>query len=411
MSGGQFLRIDLSIRIILLGSLALACSALADQASAQSTIKANTDIPGWQRGVSTWDGASYSSAVAPPQTGSSVNSIKLPDDLVGSVDAVVTADNKTSTSYTVPVDPTSNSLPTNVVQAATPTEIVDAALASIPSYELDPSDSSITLTAHTTPSLPLPPPSGSQTIGEQLQSGTAIHPPLHEETLTWYQYPWRWMTTGWTNHIELGLDGSQGNSETLAIQTGVELKRKTDDYTLGLDFDYRLANSRNVVTEDNGRFNADYDRILNDSPWSLFTKFGMEWDEFKAFDLRLNLNGGVGYHWLRNDRTTLVTRFGAGASKEIGAPDDDWTPEAVFGLEAEHQLNKYNKLRAKVDYFPNWTDFADFRLVTDVAWEILLNDADSLSLKVAATDRYDSTPQGGAKENDLYYSLLLLVKF
>ena len=48
--------------------------------------------------------------------------------------------------------------------------------------------------------------------------------------------------------------------------------------------------------------------------------------------------------------------------------------------------------------------------VTDLAWEILLNDSENLSLKLAATDRYDSTPQG-AKPNDIYYSLLLLVKF
>lgn len=252
-------------------------------------------------------------------------------------------------------------------------------------------------------------------IGSEIAAPTSEPPPLQEQTIAWYEYPWRWLQ-GWDNHAEFGIDGSNGNAETLAMQAGLEMKRKTDDYTLALDIDYRLANTRNratnlrEVTEDSGRLNLDYDRLLGDSPWSAFGKFGLEFDEFKAFDLRVNINGGVGYHWIRNDRTTLVTRFGAGASREFGAPVDRWTPEGVFGFEADHQLNNYNKLKAKIDYFPSWEDFDDFRLVTDLGWEILLNEAENLSLKLALTDRYDSTPQG-AKPNDVYYSLLFLVKF
>ncbi|WP_145389052.1 DUF481 domain-containing protein [Stieleria neptunia] len=251
----------------------------------------------------------------------------------------------------------------------------------------------------------------STPIGQALASGAPVEsPPLAEETASWYEIPWRWVTRGWKNHAELGLDGSSGNSRTLALQTGLEMKRKTDRYTLGIDFDYRKATNRGLTTEDNGRLNLDYDRLFQDSKWSAFGKFGAEWDQFKAFDSRLNLNGGLGYHFIRTDDAMLATRFGAGASKEIGAPDDDWKPEAVFGAEGEYQLNRYNKMKAKVDYFPAWEDFSDYRVVSDVAWEILLDDTDNLSLKLALTDRYDSTPQG-AKPNDVYYSLLLLVKF
>jgi putative salt-induced outer membrane protein YdiY len=234
-------------------------------------------------------------------------------------------------------------------------------------------------------------------------------PPLEEEVVRWYNYPRRWMR-GWDSHAEFGLDGSNGNADTLALQTGLELKRKSERSTLGIDVDYRQASSRNVTVEDNGRFNLDYDYLFAESPWSGFAKYGMEWDKFKAFDLRLNLNGGIGYFWIRDDTTTLVTRFGAGASQELGAPIDDWIPEAVFGLEAERQLTSRQKIKGKVDYFPAWEDFEDYRLVTDLSWEILLDGSDNLSLKLAATDRYDSTPQG-ARPNDLYYSLLLLYKF
>jgi hypothetical protein len=250
----------------------------------------------------------------------------------------------------------------------------------------------------------------AESIGEQIQQEAGIETaPLEEEVIRWYQYPRRWIR-GWNSHAELGLDGSTGNARTVAFQAGLETKRQTDDYTLALDVDYRQASNRSVTTEDNGRFNLDYDRLLHDSPWAWFAKYGMEWDKFKAFDLRIWVNGGAAYHWVRRDDATLVTRFGAGASKEIGAPVDDWIAEAVFAAEAERQLTSRQKVKSKVEYFPAWEDFGNFRLVSDLAWEILLDESDNLSLKLAATDRYDSTPQG-AKKNDLYYSLLLLYKF
>lgn len=233
--------------------------------------------------------------------------------------------------------------------------------------------------------------------------------PLQTEVTRWSHYPREWIK-GWDSHAEFGLDGSDGNANTLAMQAGLELKRKTEVYTLGIDIHYRQASSRNQTTEQNGRFNVNFDRLLGDSLWSAFAKHGMEWDKFKPFDLRLNLNGGFGYYWLRSDTSTFATRFGAGASREMGAPIDEWIPEAVFGMEAERQLTSRQKLKGKLDYFPAWEKFGDFRLVSDVSWEILLDGSENLSLKLAATDRYDSTPQG-AKPNDVYYSLLLLYKF
>ena len=381
-----------------------------------SSASAQESSPAWLSGVSTWNGSSYTEPAPSNESAGSEaasNGYTLPqmgitDHSVASLnEPAVTMPNPNGLVVTGP-QPSVNpyaALETQEIQLATQSvpaspEVVSA-IPTYPSSDAPTVEPAVTPVQHTGP------------ITQQLNSGVGFEQaPLQQEVTSWYQYPWNWMTTGWTNHLELGLDGSQGNAETLAIQVGTEMKRKTDDYTLALDFDYRLVNNRSVVTEDNGRLNIDFDRLLNDSPWAWFTKFGLEFDEFKAFDLRLNLAGGLSYHWIRNDITTFVTRFGAGASQEIGAPDDDWVPEAVFGFDWDHQLNKYNKLKAKVDYFPAWDDFSNFRVVSDFGWEILLDDEeDNLSLKFAITDRYDSTPQGGAEKNDFYYSVLLLVKF
>jgi hypothetical protein len=66
-------------------------------------------------------------------------------------------------------------------------------------------------------------------------------------------------------------------------------------------------------------------------------------------------------------------------------------------------------LYAKLDYFPEWDQFGEFRLVADAGWEIELVNPSNLSLKISANDRYDSTPNG-AEPHLVNYSVLLLLK-
>ncbi len=363
--------------------------------------------PGWRSGASVWNGNGYDLPNAPDET--------LPTKIVAEEPPYVVPSEPGRAQTNPYFQPSTGSQgsagnSSSAVGFSPPVNSSGESLSELVESLTDPYGQS------STPFEPIISPSEFATHGTDTQGSTvasestyADPPPLEQDVIRWYQYPQSWMK-GWDSHAEFGVDGSDGNANTLAIQTGLELKRKTDLHTLAIDIDSRQARTNNATAENNGRVNIDYDRIIADTPWSAFGKFGLEWDRFKAFDLRLNLNGGVGYYWVREDDASLVTRFGAGASREIGAPIDEWTPEAVFGIDAERQLNSRNKLKGKLDYFPAWEDFGDYRVVADAAWEILLDEEDNLSLKVAVTDRYDSTPQG-AKPNDVYYSLLLLYKF
>jgi hypothetical protein len=105
----------------------------------------------------------------------------------------------------------------------------------------------------------------------------------------------------------------------------------------------------------------------------------------------------------------VIGRLGAGASREFGGPDDRWVPESLVGTEYNQQISKYQKLYAKVDYFPEFDEAGEFRLVGDAGWEIELIQPSNLSLKISVNDRYDSTPNG-AEPNLMNYSVLLLLK-
>ncbi|MFV1966709.1 MAG: YdiY family protein [Pirellulaceae bacterium] len=238
--------------------------------------------------------------------------------------------------------------------------------------------------------------------------------PLLEEELPGSESYWGWSydwikAVDWDGGVELGLNGSEGNSETMSLRSGLNLKRKTDINEMKTDLTYLKTTTAGVESQHNAIFNAGYERFLGDSPWTYFLKSGIEYDEFKAFDLRLILSGGWGYRWWRTDTLKFKTRIGTGVSREINGPDNAWAPEAVFGTDYEWQISDRQKLSSTVDYYPQWSDFNNYRIVTDAGWEVLLDEVANLSLKLSVKDRYDSTPNG-RRPNDVDYAVLLLWK-
>lgn len=214
----------------------------------------------------------------------------------------------------------------------------------------------------------------------------------------------------WTGNVELGLDGSEGNSQRFNFRLGVDAKRKTDQDVISLDLDYHKNQSHSEETAHRAFLDWKYEWLFQDSPWTWFGHGTVDYDEFKAFDLRVSIDTGLGYQFIDTDATTLVGRCGGGWSREIGGPDDRYVPEAVFGLDFERQLTKRQKLAATVDYMPDVTDFRDFRLKVKAAWEVLLDADMNLSLKLSVLDRYDSTPHD-AEPNDVDYAATLLWSF
>jgi putative salt-induced outer membrane protein YdiY len=224
-------------------------------------------------------------------------------------------------------------------------------------------------------------------------------------------YPWSWVPRdGWTNTAELGINGSSGNANSFSFQAGTRLKRKTDINLFDLRMTHNRTQSNGVEKQNNALLYADFDRYFADSPWTMFVKNGVEYDRFKAFDLRYNVNAGLAYRFIKSENLNLKGRFGSGTSREFGGPEDRWVPEALFGGDYEHQLNKRNKWIARADYYPEWGNFTNYRVVSDASWEMLWDEAGNLSFKIGAIDRYDSTPNG-RRPNDLTYSLMLLYKF
>ena len=247
------------------------------------------------------------------------------------------------------------------------------------------------------------------TVGETPEL-TAPEELLEADDSSSWVLPTYWFNpVEWEGGVELGINGTSGNSETASFVAGTNFKRKTDVHETTFDLTYVNTKADGVETQNNAIQNLGFERSFGESRWSFFAREFMEYDEFKAFDLRLALNAGIGYKFIDTDATTFKGRYGAGVSHEIGGPNDDWVPELIYGVDFKRQLTERQKLELTVDYFPEWGDFDNYRMVTKLGWEVVLSDEHNLNLKLSRNDRYDSTPDG-RKPNDINYALLLLWK-
>lgn len=251
--------------------------------------------------------------------------------------------------------------------------------------------------------------SSTPSVDENLEAAIPDDSLVPDDT-PWYM-PQAWFSPlPWNSGIELGLNGSAGNNEAMSVRTGGYIKRESRFSKLDMNSYYNKTTTRDETTQNNATLDIRNDWMLDDtSPWTLYGTGNAFYDEFQAFDLQVAANTGVGYRFVNRPELSMIGRFGGGTSREFGGPDDRWVPESLFGFEYNQQFAGNQKLYGKIDYYPEWEEVGEFRMVTDVGWEVELNQPKNLSLKISATDRYDSTPHE-ADPNLVNYSVLLLLK-
>lgn len=214
----------------------------------------------------------------------------------------------------------------------------------------------------------------------------------------------------WSGEIAAGLNGATGNTERFNSRFGFQGKRDTKRNEFFFNATY--ANSTADGEEVENKFLQDLRNNwkLGESKWGIYVFENIVYDTFQVWDIRLVLGSGLSYDFLRNDRTKLQSRLGAGASKEVGGPDEQWVPEGNSALQFSHKLTDRQSLTAQIEYFPSFVELRELRVNSQAAWECLIDPAHGLNLRVGFMDRYQGISEG-AKNNDLDYFCELVMKF
>lgn len=247
---------------------------------------------------------------------------------------------------------------------------------------------------------------GSMAMGGPLARGEDA-PKLPSEASTPF-----FSMSAWTGSIELGINGSEGNTRTLNGRAAASGQRETDAMLTKARISYKVARDHSTTTENKAQLEVRNDwKLEKDSKWSIFAQGTLEYDDFQDWDLRAAAFGGVGYRFVDEKDTKLNGRVGFGASKKFGGADEDVIPEALLGADFSHNLTERQKITASIDLFPSLSNAGDYRAVTRAAWEVLVDPEVKMSLKVGMEDRYDSAASAGTKRNDFDYFALLVWSF
>jgi putative salt-induced outer membrane protein YdiY len=221
---------------------------------------------------------------------------------------------------------------------------------------------------------------------------------------------------GWNGGANVGFSLARGNSQTdnLALAINAVHPTLNDKITLYLSSIYtnnELATPSAVANLVQGGIR--YDRNVGPR---LFGFVGGDYmaNALQNLDLRAVYGGGLGYHAIKSDRTTLDFLAGLNYTHETysNGPLNPVPPPTfasygvtnrfaaiTLGEELMHKLGKTTVVTEKFYFFPDLSDTSEYRGTFDFGTVTKINKW--LGWQNQFNDIYVSNPPGTAKKNDL----------
>lgn len=214
---------------------------------------------------------------------------------------------------------------------------------------------------------------------------------------------------GWGLKVACGANLAHGNSDVASANLEASADRKGTPNEIHLGGAFAYGESDDDVTEENSKVDGQYNRLLSER-FYLYLNGKAERDEVAMLDYRTLVGPGAGCYVVKSEQHALKIEAGAsymweklsytetidGLSGDVEETDDTTAIRIVQRYEG---TVGEAKVWQGIEYLPEVDDFATYLLTAEVGIETLVTDV--LSLRLVVTDRYDSEPAPGSKENDI----------
>lgn len=214
------------------------------------------------------------------------------------------------------------------------------------------------------------------------------------------------LTDLWTGFVDVGVAMAQGNAKTSNLNVTANANRATSRDKIEVNFTSLYASSTvsgvSQVTANAIRGGIRYS--LNLTPKVMaFGSTDLEYDEFQKLDLRFSPTGGLGWHAVKDERTTLDLLGGVALNREFFATGLNRTSgEALIGQTFSHKLTKASGITEKFTLYPNVTDRGVYRMNFDIS--VVTAIRKWLGWQLSVSDRFLSDPLPGLKKNDILFT-------
>jgi len=220
---------------------------------------------------------------------------------------------------------------------------------------------------------------------------------------------------GWNGGANVGFSLTGGNSQTENLSIAFNAARATKDDKLSLYS--TIVYGTNQLSTPSTTANIEtggirYDRNINPR---MFAFLGADFMSNALQDLNLRSVGsvGIGYHAIKNERTTLDFLAGGNFTDENYSQPANLTVTPptpamkvihnfgglTLGEELTHKLGKSTVLTEKLYFYPDLTETGQYRGTFDLGWVTKISKW--LGWQNQFNDIYVSNPPEGAKQNDV----------
>jgi putative salt-induced outer membrane protein YdiY len=224
---------------------------------------------------------------------------------------------------------------------------------------------------------------------------------------------------GWEGGVNLGFGLTSGNSETKnlalsfnGIRTG--LHDKLTLYAGSVYSKNDLAPSATQVTANTNRGGVRYDRDIKPRVFG-FVNTDFFTDALQDLNLRSVFGGGLGFHAIKREATTLDILGGVAYTRENytqPAPLPRLIHNfavAQIGDELMHKLGKSTVITQRAYFFPDFNEGGEYRATFDFATITKINKW--LGWQNSFGDVYVTNPPAGKKKNDVVFTTGLNITF
>jgi len=164
----------------------------------------------------------------------------------------------------------------------------------------------------------------------------------------------------WSGKITLNLDIRSGNTNQYDYSAKANIKRRTSDSRLYLDYLGRISSKNEIETANDHRINEKYDVYLSRKFFWTPIFAELYTDKYKNIAKQITAGIGVGYTLIDSKRLEISFSGGPAAvhteyeSVEVGEEAEQFAPALELSTKLEYEINKITDLT--FDYKLTFTD-------------------------------------------------------
>lgn len=204
--------------------------------------------------------------------------------------------------------------------------------------------------------------------------------------------------TAWETTAAAGLTLTRGNSDTLLVTGSILSVKDWEQNEARLGASATYGETESVRSNDMLQAFAQYNRLMSERLYGYLRLDAMR-DAIADVDYRFSFSPGLGYYFIKEERTSLSVEVGPGFIYERQGGEESGYFTLRLAERFEHSFSESAKIWQSAEIIPQVDDWENYLINVEVGVEAALTE--KLSLRSYVVNTFDNEPAPGREKNDV----------